>query len=297
MLIVIGLSFLTFLLLFITPGDPAVKKLNAQGVMATDEEVARTREEMGLNKPFLIQYFDWAGSALKGDLGESYIDGAAVTQEMTRALGYTSVLAFTSLFLALIVALPLSILTAVKNNTIFDHIIRFLSFVGNSVPNFLISVLLIYALCIKIRLFSVVSTKDVKGMFLPCIALAIPMCGRFIRQFKAEILEQLGKEYVQGAKARGVKQYYILFKNVLHNASISIITIVAMAIGGLMGGSVVIETIFGWPGMGKMVMDAITNRDYPVVQGFVLFIAIVYVLVNLVADLIYHAIDPRVREV
>ena len=173
---------------------------------------------------------------------------------------------------------------------------RFLSFIGNSMPNFLISILLIYFLCVKAQLLPVVADRSFRGLLLPCVALAIPMCGRFIRQFRAEVLEQLGKSYVSGALTRGVKTRYILFRDVLHNASINILTIVGLSIGTLLGGSVVIETVFRWPGLGKLVMDAITARDYPVVQGFVLFTAVVYVLVNLLTDLCYHWIDPRVRE-
>jgi peptide/nickel transport system permease protein len=142
----------------------------------------------------------------------------------------------------------------------------------------------------------VVADQSLRGLLLPALALSIPMMGRFIRQFRAEILEQLSRSYVSGAVSRGVKARYILFRNVLHNASITILTIVSLSIGTLFGGSVVIETIFRWPGLGKLAMDAITNRDYPVIQGFVLFTAVVYVLVNLFTDIAYRWIDPRVRE-
>ena len=177
-----------------------------------------------------------------------------------------------------------------------DYLIRFLTFFGNSMPNFLISVLLMYFLCVKARLLPVVAKQSFTGLLLPVLALSIPMCGRFIRQFRAELLEQLGRSYVSGAVARGVNARFILFRNVLHNASIAILTIVSLQIGTLFGGSVVIETIFRWPGLGKLAMDAITNRDYPVIQGFVLFTAVVYVTVNLLADIAYRWIDPRVRE-
>jgi peptide/nickel transport system permease protein len=163
-------------------------------------------------------------------------------------------------------------------------------------PNFLISVLLMYFLCVKARLLPVIADRSLKGLLLPAVALSVPMCSRFIRQFRAGILEQLSRSYVSGAVSRGVKSRYILFRNVLHNASISILTIVSLALGTLFGGSVVIETIFRWPGLGKLAMDAITNRDYPVIQGFVLFTAVVYVVVNLLTDIAYRWIDPRVRE-
>jgi peptide/nickel transport system permease protein len=294
--ILIAVSFLTFLLMYLAPGDAAVKKLNAQGIAVSQEVLDRTRADMGLDRPFLVQYGDWAWKVLRGDLGASFKDGTSVAGKLGKAMGYTALLALGSLALALLVSLPLALLTALKKDTAADYILRFFSFVANSLPNFLISVLLMYFLCVRTRLLPVVADKSLKGLLLPAAALSIPMIGRFLRQFRAEILEQLGKSYVAGARTRGVKGRYILFRNVLHNASISILTIVGLSVGTLFGGSVVIETIFRWPGLGKLAMDAITNRDYPVIQGFVLFSAAVYVLVNLVTDIAYHWIDPRVRQ-
>ncbi len=294
--ILIAVSFLTFLLMYLAPGDAAVKKLNAQGIAVSQEVLDRTRADMGLDRPFLVQYGDWAWKVLRGDLGASFKDGTSVAGKLGKAMGYTALLALGSLALALLVSLPLALLTALKKDTAADYILRFFSFVANSLPNFLISVLLMYFLCVRTRLLPVVADKSLKGLLLPAAALSIPMIGRFLRQFRAEILEQLGKSYVAGARTRGVKGRYILFRNVLHNASISILTIVGLSVGTLFGGSAVIETIFRWPGLGKLAMDAITNRDYPVIQGFVLFSAAVYVLVNLVTDITYHWIDPRVRQ-
>ena len=293
--IMIAVSFLTFLLMYLSPGDAAMKKLNAQGVSVSEEIIERERENMGLNRPFLVQYGDWALHALQGDLGESYKDGFPVTDKLINGLRYTTILAFTSLALAFLVALPLAILTALHKDSLLDDITRFFSFVGNSLPNFLISVLLMYFLCVKTHLLPLTAKESVKGLVMPCLALSIPICGRFIRQFRAEILEQLSRPYVSGAMLRGVKQRYIL-KSVLHNSAISILTIVGLSIGTLMGGSVVIETIFRWPGLGKLAMDAINNRDYPVIQGFVLFTSTVYVVINLLIDIAYSWIDPRLRE-
>ena len=293
--IMIAVSFLTFLLMYLSPGDAAAKKLNAQGVAVSEEIIEKTRESMGLNRPFLVQYGDWALHALQGDLGESYKDGFPVAGKLVKGLRYTAILALTSMALALVVALPLSILTALKKDTLLDDITRLFSFIGNSLPNFLISVLLMYFLCVRAHLLPLVANESIKGLLMPCLALSIPICGRFIRQFRAEFLEQLGKPYVSGAMLRGVKRRYVL-KNVLHNSSISILTIVGLSIGTLFGGSVVIETIFRWPGLGKLAMDAITNRDYPVIQGFVLFTSTVYVVLNLLIDICYSWVDPRLRK-
>lgn len=297
MIIVIGLSFLTYLLMYIAPGDPALKKLNAQGIPVSEEVLAQTRHDMGLDEPFLARYGQWLAGALHGDLGDSYKDGLPVSQKLLGALRYTLILSAASLALSLVVSVPLAVITAVRKNGALDYIVRFLSFVGNSMPNFLISVLLMYFLCVKLKLLPVIADESVKGLILPCLALSIPMCARFIRQFRAEILEQLGRDYVAGAVSRGVKPSAILFGNVLHNAAIPIMTIIAISVGTLLGGSVVVETIFRWPGLGKLVMDAITARDYPVIQGFVIFTSCVYVLINLLTDLCYRRIDPRIEEV
>ena len=294
--ILIAVCFLTFLLLYLAPGDAASKKLNAQGVAVSQEVLEATREEMGLNRPFFVQFGDWALHALRGDLGSSYKDGASVSAKLVAGLRRTVLLAFSSLLLALVIALPLSILTAIRKDGVLDYVVRFLSFIGNSMPNFLISVLLMYFFCVKLRLLPVVADESVKGLLLPALALSIPMCGRFLRQFRAEILEQLGRPYVSGARARGVKSSIILFRNVLRGALLPILTIVGLSIGTLLGGSVVIETVFRWPGLGKVAMDAITARDIPVVQGFVLLTAVIYTLVNLLTDLAYHWVDPRVRQ-
>ena len=295
--ILLALSFLTFLLLYLAPGDAAEKKLNAQGIPVSQEVLEQTRRDMGLDRPFIVQYGDWLLGVLRLDLGTSYKDGFPVGEKLVKGLKNTLVLALGSLLLSLVVALPLSLLTALRRDGPMDYILRFLGFLGNSLPGFLISVLLMYLFCVRLKLLPVLADRSVKGLVLPCLALSIPLCSRFLRQFRAELLEQLGKPYVQGAVTRGVKARYILLRNVLRNASISILTIVGLSVGTLMGGSVVIETIFRWPGLGKLAMEAITARDLPVIQGFVLLTSAIYVVVNLLTDLAYHLVDPRVREV
>lgn len=280
--------------MYIAPGDPALKKLNAQGVSVSEEVLEQTREEMGLNEPFMLRYAKWLGNAVTGDLGVSYKDGFPVSEKLMKALGCTLKLSLASLALSLAVSLPLAIITAVKKDGLLDNIVRLFSFIGNSMPNFLISVLLMYFFCVELKLLPIIADDSVKGLILPCLALSIPICSRFTRQFRAEILEQLGRDYVLGARARGVKPSIILFKNVLHNAAIPILTIIALSVGGLLGGSVVIETVFRWPGLGKLAMDSITARDYPVIQGFVIFTSCVYVLINLASDICYRILDPRV---
>ena len=294
--ILLGITFLTFLLLYIAPGDPAQKRLSSNsGVAVTQEQIDNMREEMGLNRPFLVQYGSWLGKALTGDLGTSYKDSMPVSGKLGPAFKRTLILAGVSLLISLLVSIPTGILSAVYRGSFWDHLFRWLSFVGNSLPNFLLSILLMYFLCIKVDLFPVIATGSIQGLFLPALALAIPMASRFVRQIRAEVLEEIGRDYVTGLTARGVRSSWVLFRNVLRNASSSILTIVALAVGTLMGGSVVVESIFNWPGIGKLAMDSITARDYPVIQGFVLIMAVVYVLVNLFTDLFHHWLDPRVE--
>lgn len=294
-IVLFAISFITFLLLYIAPGDPAEKKITAQGMAVTPDLLEATREKLGLNRPFIVQYFSWLGGIFRGDLGISYKDSLAVSYKLGEALGYTFKLAIASILLALAISVPLGIFTAVHKNSIFDNVIQVLSFIGNSLPSFLISVLLIFFLCIQFKLFPVIANNSFQGLFLPAISLSIPMIGNFTRQFRAEILEQLNKPYIIGCEVRGVKKRFILFKNVLYNSISPIVTLVGMYIGGLMGGSVIIETIFRWPGIGKLVMDSITARDYPVIQGFVLVMATIYVLINLGTDILYRAMDPRIE--
>lgn len=293
--ILIGLTFLVFTLLYIAPGDPAQRKLTAQGVAVSEQVLEQTREEMGLNRPFLVRYGDWLLGVLRGDFGASYKDGMPVLPKLMRCMGNTLVLAAGSLLLALVVSVPLGVLTAARRGGVIDRLVRLLTFVGNAMPNFLVSVLLMYYLCIQVNLFPVIAKGTVQGLFLPALALAIPMASRFIRQIRAEVLEELGKPYVAGALARGVAMRTVLVQDVLRNTLSGVLTIVGLSVGTLMGGSVVVETIFRWPGIGQLVMDAISARDFPVIQGFVLLMAVIYVVVNLLTDLSYRALDPRVE--
>lgn len=293
--ILIGLTFLVFTLLYIAPGDPAQRKLTAQGVAVSEQVLEQTREEMGLNRPFLVRYGDWLLGVLRGDFGASYKDGMPVLPKLMRCMGNTLVLAAGSLLLALVVSVPLGVLTAARRGGVIDRLVRLLTFVGNAMPNFLVSVLLMYYLCIQVNLFPVIAKGTVQGLFLPALALAIPMASRFIRQIRAEVLEELGKPYVAGALARGVAMRTVLVQDVLRNTLSGVLTIVGLSVGTLMGGSVVVETIFRWPGVGQLVMDAISARDFPVIQGFVLLMAVIYVVVNLLTDLSYRVLDPRVE--
>lgn len=290
------LTFATYGLMEIAPGDPAEMKLKAQGVIPSEEALEKTRAQMHLDEPFIQRYGEWLVSALHGDLGTSYKDNRAVTEKLGIATGYTAILALSALIISLIISFPLGIAAALRRNGFFDYLIRFMTFIGNALPRFLLAVLLIYFFCLRMKVFPVIAKETVNGLFLPALCLAIGLICEFTRQIRAEVLEQIGKPYVTGAKARGVKAGRILCSDILHNAMITLLTVIGLSFAGLLGGSVVIETIFQWPGLGKLCMDAITNRDYPVVLGFVIWICLIYMIVNLITDISYRYFDPRVKE-
>ncbi len=290
--ILVILSFFVFALMYIAPGDPAEKRLTSQGVAVTKKVLDAERERLGLMKPFLVRYGEWLFSIIRGDFGISFKDDMPVAPKLLQGLGRTAVLALTSLAVSLITSFLFAVASVLKKDGIADRIIKVFSFVSNSLPNFLISVLLMYFLCIKLKLFPVIAKGDLKGLLLPVLSLSIPMIGRFIRQMRAEFLSEMSKDYVAGMRGRGVKTGYIMF-NVIRNSLGHIFTIIALQTGTLMGGSVVIETIFRWPGIGKLVMDSITARDYPVIMGFVVIMGTIYLIINQIADVLSHRLDPR----
>lgn len=293
--ILFGVSILTFALLYMAPGDPAQQRLRCNGVIVSEDILHDMRHEMGLDKPFGIQYGTWLFKLLQGDMGTSYKDGINVSNKLWEAFGYTLLLSSLSMGLSILIAFPLGVYTAIRQGRVIDNIIRLISFIGNSVPNFLICILLMYFLCIRYKWFPIIAQNNIQGLLLPTLSLSIPMCSRLLRQVRTEMLEQLNKDYIASTRVRGVKEGYILFFNALRNALPGIITVVGLSIGTLLGGSVVIENIFMWPGIGKLVMEAIVNRDYPVVQGFVVLTAAMYVVTNLVIDISYRYLDPRIK--
>lgn len=293
-IILIILSFLVFALMYAAPGDPAEKRLTSQGIVVTKEILQAERERLGLLRPFFVRYGEWLGSIARGDFGVSFKDDMPVAGKLAAGLKNTLILSSLSLLISLAAALPLGIISAVRQDGPADHLIRVVSFVGNSLPNFLISVLLMYFFCIRLKLLPVIASGNLRGLLLPALSLAIPLASRFVRQIRSELIGELQEEYVTGLRARGVRERYVIWKNVLYNSLGHIVTMAALAVGTLMGGSVVIETVFRWPGIGKLVMDSINARDYPVIMGFVLIMGTIYMGVNLLADVIAGILDPRI---
>ena len=294
--ILIGITFLSFAMMRIA-GSDAVEELYANAGGAVSQEVIdKARAELGLDKPFLVQYLLWLGDLLKGDMGVSYVSGRNVFQTFVSKLPATLLLTGMSILLTIVISIPAGIFAAVKHDKFTDYALRFFSFIGNSLPNFVVALLLIQLLSIKWKLLPVISQgTSVRSAVMPTLTLAISMSSKYMRQVRATVLEELNKDYVLGARARGVGESIILQKSVLRASFMTIITLLALSIGSLLGGTAIIESIFMWDGVGKLAVDAIIMRDYPLIQAYVLWMAIIYVMVNLVTDLLYHVLDPRIR--
>ena len=220
--ILLVLSFIVFLTMYLAPGDVAVKMLSSQGVVVEKEVLESVREGLGLNRTFSSQYFSWLLGILQGDFGTSLRDGKPVLNKILNATYYTFILSFVSLNLAIIISIPLGVISAIYENKLIDHIIKLFSFITNAMPNFLVSVLLIYIFAIQIKIFPVIAKENILGLTLPSISLSLPLAGRFIRQIRAEMLSEMGKEYVNGLRQRGLKNHLIIYNNVFHNCLASI---------------------------------------------------------------------------
>lgn len=294
--IFIGITFLTFGLMYIAGGDAITYFYENNGTVVAKEIVEAKRAELGLDKPFIIQYLNWLKGFIKGDMGVSYVSGKRVFETLISKLPATFLLMVSSVFLTVIVAIPMGVISAVYNNKAIDYLIRFFSFIGNSMPNFFVALVLMYFIAIKLNLLPVISTASVfKSLILPTVTLTVSMASKYTRQIRATVLEELNKDYVTAARARGIKKKDIILKSVLKASMLTIVTLLALSIGSLLGGTAIVETIFMWDGVGKLAVDSITMRDYPMIQAYVVWMAVIYVAVNLITDIIYHYIDPRVK--
>ena len=294
--ILFGITLFTFVLMHTSSVDAVDMMEQNTGMAWTEEQKAVVREELGLDKSVPVQYLNWVGNMLKGDMGTSYISGQPVLQMFLSKLPMTIYLTITSILLTIALSIPLGILSAVRKNKFTDYFIRILSFIGNSMPGFFVALLLMYLFSLKLGWFPVMGNgQGWKSIVLPTLTLAIAMSAKYTRQIRATVLEELKKDYVVGARARGVRERKILVGSVLKASMLTIVTLLSLSIGSLLGGTAIMESIFMWDGVGKMAVDAILTRDYPVIQVYVVWMAIIYVMVNLVTDIIYHYLDPRIR--
>ena len=294
--ILIGISFISFALIYFTGGDAVAVRYEAIGGVLSPELINQKREELGLNRPFIIQYLSWLLGVIQGDMGISYVSGKPVFGYIFSKLPNTLLLSISSLLTTLIISLPLGILSAVKKNSVFDNIIKGLSFVGNSLPNFFVALVLSYIFALQLKILPVISQgTSIKSLILPTLTLALAMSAKYIRQIRALIVSELSKPYVTGARARGIKENIIIFFNVLRLTSLTLITLMSLSFGSLLGGSSIVESIFMWDGIGKLAIESIHLRDYPVILAYVLWMAFIYVFINLMSDISYYFLDPRLR--
>lgn len=294
----IGVSFLTFCLAYLAPGDPAAMLLESADTIVSEEILQQTRHELGLDQPFLVQYANWVGGILHGDMGMSYSAKKPVIEKLSEGFVGTLLLAIVTIIFVLIISLPLGIWSAVHQNKWQDYVVRFFSFVGVSMPNFWLGLILLYVFGLKLGLFPIASSSvTAQGIVLPAVTLAIYQSTKYVRQVRTVILDELNQDYVIGARARGLNESTILWKHILPNAILPLITLLGMSIGWLLGGVAVIEIVFSWPGIGNMAVRAIMMRDYPLIEGFVLWIAVAYMLINFLVDLSYSYLDPKLRKV
>lgn len=294
--VLIGISFLTFLLTYVSPGDPVRHMLTASGTMPTEELIQSIRSEMGLNDPFFTQYFRWVGNCLHGDFGTSYMLKKPVVTLLAARLWPTLKLTIFSVVLMLIMAVPMGMVSAVYKDSWVDYLVRCITFLGVSLPNFWVGLLLMLIFCVKMQIFPVISSGgDFKSMVLPALTLAIAMSSKYTRQVRTAVLDELSSDYVTGALARGVKFWRVLWFNVFPNSLLPLITMLGLSIGSLLGGTSVVEVIFSYPGLGNLAVAAITSCDYYLIQGYVLWIAVIYMVINLLVDMSYYLVDPRMR--
>lgn len=290
-----GITVLSFTLIHLAPSDPVSVRLSLGGIAVDPVTAAQMRTEMGLDRPLPIQYGDWLMRFLHGDMGISYRSDRPVATMLLQALPYTLAIAASAMLLTLLISLPLGIAIAAYRNSALDCIVRFLTFIGNAVPSFIVGILLMFLFSYQLGWIPVLAGNSPVGMVLPTAALALIMSARYIRQIRAATLDELAKDYIIGLRARGITERRILFGNVLKNIMGIVITLTAISVGSLLGGVVIIETLFSRPGVGSLLMTAINSRDYPVIQAAVVWMVLAYFVVNLLADLSYRRFNPRVR--
>ena len=290
-----GITVLSFTLIHLAPSDPVSVRLSLGGIAVDPVTAAQMRTEMGLDRPLPIQYGDWLMRFLHGDMGISYRSDRPVAAMLLQALPYTLAIAASAMLLTLLISLPLGIAIAAYRNSALDCIVRFLTFIGNAVPSFIVGILLMFLFSYQLGWIPVLAGNSPVGMVLPTAALALIMSARYIRQIRAATLDELAKDYIIGLRARGITERRILFGNVLKNIMGIVITLTAISIGSLLGGVVIIETLFSRPGVGSLLMTAINSRDYPVIQAAVVWMVLASFVVNLLADLSYRRFNPRVR--
>ena len=290
--VMLGVTLLVFAIMYLTPGDPAQLIL---GESAPKEAVAALREKMGLNDPFFMQYFRFVKNALVGDFGRSYTTGREVFAEIFARFPNTVVLAVLGVIISILIGIPVGIISATKQYSLTDSFSMVLALLGVSMPVFWLGLMLILLFSVKLGIFPSGGFDGFKSVILPSIALGVGSAAIVTRMTRSSMLEVIRQDYIRTARAKGVAEKVVINKHALKNALIPIITVVGLQFGGLLGGAVLTESVFSWPGVGRLMVDAIRQKDTPTVLASVVFLAVVYSVVNLLVDLLYAFVDPRIK--
>lgn len=292
----VGISLLGFGLANLAPGDPATQYvIRATDAQPTPERVDAVRKQLGLDRPLPVQYVDWLGDAVTGDLGISYASRQSVTTELGRRIRPTVELAAPAALLALVIAVPLGTVSAIYRNRVADQVVRIGAIAGASIPNFWLAMLLMTFLAVRLPLLPVAGRSGPVSVVLPVVVLATTPMAILARFTRSAVLEVAGEDYVVTARAKGVRRGTVVARHVVRVSLIAVVTAFGTSLGHLLSGTVVVETVFAWPGLGRLAVAAIQERDYPMIQGFVVYAGLLFVVLNLVIDLSYAVIDPRVR--
>lgn len=289
-------TFLAFVLVELVPSDPAEVALRVNGAVATEEAVELTRIELGLDKPLITRYIDWLTASLHLDFGTSFVSKHPVLEEITQALPATLQLAAATLLAIVVVSVPLGVICAVWKDSWFDKIVRVFIFIVTAMPNYWVGLLLIAFLAVQLDLFPTGGRGTIQHLILPTITLSLTYISTYVRLIRNSMLDNMKETYVLYARAKGLVEKSIVFKHVLLNSLQSTITSFGMSVAKLIAGAFVVETIFSWPGIGMLCVSAIFNRDYPIIQAYILMMAIIFVVFNLLVDIVNYALDPRLRK-
>lgn len=290
--VLIGVSLIIFTVLYLTPGDPAMMIL---GEDAGQEAIEELREEMGLNNTFLVRFFNYLRGALTGDLGTSYTTGQPVLDELFTRYPTTITLAIVSTIVAILVAIPLGILSAVYQNSLIDGISRVIAMIGVSMPNFWQGLINILIFSVYLKWLPSSGFSSPLHWILPAVTIGTSGAAAIMRTTRSSMLETIRQDYIRTARAKGASEFSVIWKHALRNALIPVLTIIGIRFGASLGGAIVTEQVFSIPGIGKLMIDSINTRNYPVIQGGVLLIALAYSVINLIVDILYAYVDPRIK--
>lgn len=290
--VLLGVSFLVFTILSLTPGDPVEMKL---GDNYTPEAYETLRHDMGLDRPFLVRYVTYIADAVRGDFGESYSTGNPVTAEILARLPNTMLLAFVAMIFAVLVGIPLGVVSATRQYSIFDNVSMVAALIGVSMPNFWLGLMLILIFAAGLGWFPASQFSSWNALVLPAITLGANSLAVITRMTRSTMLETIRQDYIRTARAKGVKESTVIIRHALRNALIPVVTTIGLQFGFSIGGAVVVETVFSWPGIGRLLVDAIGWRDTPIVMAIVMILAVLFTVINLCIDILYAFLDPRIR--